>query len=139
MTDSPVTLVDTSAAVAFVVSDHSAHSATWETLVNRRLGMAGHAWFETFSVLTRLPGSSRRDVAAVTELMATNFPESRFLDEQATAALTIKLATSGISGGAVYDALVAAAASYHRLPLVSRDRRARHTYRSLGVDLEFLD
>jgi len=138
MGDAPLTLVDTSAAVAFVVSDHSAHASTWDALAERRLGMAGHAWFETFSVLTRLPGPSRRDATAVTELISTNFPESRFLTEEATTALTANLAESGISGGAVYDALVAAAAVHHGLPLVSRDQRALDTYRTLGLDVEFL-
>ena len=138
MTDQALTLVDTSAAVAFVVSDHSAHAATWDALAERRLGMSGHAWFETFSVLTRLPGSSRRDSSTVTALIAANFPESRYLDEEATALLAPRLAEMGVSGGAVYDALVAAAAAHHRLPLISRDRRAIETYRAFGVDLEIL-
>lgn len=134
----PLTLLDTSAAVAFLVSDHSAHAATWDALAERRLGIAGHAWFETFSVLTRLPGSSRRDAGVVATLITTNFPESRFLDEGATASLATRLPEIGISGGAVYDALVAAAAAHHRLPLVSRDRRAIETYRIFGLDVEFL-
>jgi predicted nucleic acid-binding protein len=139
MAQAPLTLLDTSAAVAFVVSDHSAHDSTWDALAERSLGMAGHAWFETFSVLTRLPGSSRRDATTVTELISTNFPESRFLDEEAAASVAADLAGFGISGGAVYDALVAAAAAHHRLPLASRDRRAGETYRAFGADVEFLD
>ena len=139
MADAAITLVDTSAAVAFVVADHSAHVATWEALAERRLGLAGHAWFETFSVLTRLPGSIRRDAATVIDVISTNFPESRFLDEEASLALTGQLAGAGIAGGAVYDALVAAAVARHRLPLVSRDRRALDTYRSFGLDVELLD
>jgi len=39
----------------------------------------------------------------------------------------------------VYDALVAAAAARHSLPLVSRDRRAVETYRAFGVEVELLD
>lgn len=139
MVQPPLTLLDTSAAVAFLVSDHSAHAATWDALAERRLGIAGHAWFETFSVLTRLPGSSRRDAGTASTLITTNFPESRFLDEKATASLATRLAEIGISGGAVYDALVAAAAAHHRLPLVSRDRRAIETYRIFGLDVEFLN
>jgi predicted nucleic acid-binding protein len=131
-------LVDTSAAVAFLVSDHSAHDRTWEALAERRLGMAGHAWFETFSVLTRLPGPSRRDPATVTELLRVNFSDSRFLSEAASAGLTASLSEAGVSGGAVYDALVAATATEHNLRLVSRDRRALDTYRALGADVELL-
>jgi len=51
-------LVDTSVAVALMVSDHKHHEAV--TLAGVRLGLSGHAAFETFSVLTRLPPPLRR-------------------------------------------------------------------------------
>jgi hypothetical protein len=38
-----------------------------------------------------------------------------------------------MSGGAVYDALVGAAARQHRLTLISSDMRARPVYEALGV------
>ena len=41
----------------------------------------------------------------------------------------------GIGGGAVYDALVAAAAIEQGLPLVSRDLRAVPTYRAMGAQI----
>ncbi|HBX76289.1 MAG TPA: VapC toxin family PIN domain ribonuclease [Acidimicrobiaceae bacterium] len=135
----PEVLLDTSAAVPLVLADHVAHATTWKALHTRELGLAGHAWFETFSVLTRLPGASRRDAPTVERLISTNFPNSRFLDEASSAALTSDLARMGVSGGAVYDALVAAAAAHHQLPLVSRDRRAAETYRAFNVTVELLD
>jgi len=131
--------LDTSAAVALVVADHDAHVTTWTALHERQLGLAGHAWFETFSVLTRLPGSARRDASTVVRLISANFPHSRFLDEESTSSLTGELAERGVSGGAVYDALVAAAAAHHQLPLASRDRRASETYRAFNVEVELLD
>jgi predicted nucleic acid-binding protein len=139
MAGKPDTLLDTSAAVAFLVGDHAGHRATWEALDARELGLAGHAWFETFSVLTRLPGGARRDARAVAELLTTNFPQSRFLDDAATAALTTTLASKGVSGGAVYDALVAATSARHGIPLASRDRRALDTYRAFGVEVELIE
>lgn len=45
-------LVDTSIAVALTVADHAHHEATFRALGSRRLGLAGHAAFETLSVLT---------------------------------------------------------------------------------------
>lgn len=51
----PELLVDNSLAVALVVSDHDHHEAVAEALADRRLGLSGHAAFETYSVLTRLP------------------------------------------------------------------------------------
>jgi hypothetical protein len=53
-------LVDTSVVVALTVADHEHHDATFGALGSRRLGLAGHAAFETFSVLTRLPHPARR-------------------------------------------------------------------------------
>ena len=135
----PDALLDTSAAVPLVVADHDAHATTWNALNERELGLAGHAWFETFSVLTRLPGAARRDASTVVRLISANFPHSRFLDEGSTAALTGELARAGVSGGSVYDALVAATAAHHRLPLVSRDRRAADTYRAFNVEVELLE
>ena len=135
----PDVLLDTSAAVALVVADHDAHAMTWQALHARELGLAGHAWFETFSVLTRLPGAVRRDASTVARLISANFPHSRFLDEGSTSSLTGELAAMGVSGGAVYDALVAATAAHHQLPLVSRDRRAAETYRAFNVEVELLE
>ncbi len=56
----PELLVDTSIAVALTVADHEHHETTLRALGTRRLGLAGHAAFETFSVLTRLPPPARR-------------------------------------------------------------------------------
>lgn len=138
MDTEPDSLVDTSAAVALLLSDHAAHATTFEALASRRLGLAGHAWFETYSVLTRLPGANRPDPRTVTTLLSENFPESRFLSDAAKGQLAGMLADRGISGGSVYDALVAGAATAHDLPLVTRDRRAEEVYRSFGVAVELL-
>ena len=100
--------------------------------------MAGHAAFETFSVLTRLPPPDRLTPQAARRLIEVNFPYTRFLSSEGSAALVAQLSDSGVSGGAVYDALVAAAAAEHGLRLVSRDARAAGTYRAMGVDLELL-
>ncbi|MDQ6928870.1 MAG: type II toxin-antitoxin system VapC family toxin [Actinomycetota bacterium] len=134
----PDVLVDTSAAVAFLVTDHPQHVSTFGALADRRLGLSGHAAFETFSVLTRLPSPARRTPAAVHSLLSTNFPFSRFLGADAAGALLGRLSTDGIAGGAIYDALVGAAAVEHDLTLATRDRRAIDVYRTLGVRLEVL-
>ncbi len=131
-------LVDTSVAVALTVADHEHHDATFDALQGRRLGLAGHAAFETFSVLTRLPGPARRTPATVAWLLARSFPHTRFLGAEASRSLFDRLDSIGIAGGSVYDALVGAAAVEHDLRLASRDRRALETYRALGVEIEFL-
>lgn len=131
-------LVDTSAAVAMLVSDHEDHDTTFGALSGRVLGLCGHAAFETFSVLTRLPGAQRLSPPVVRRLLETNFPETRQLGASTARELLASLADQHIAGGAVYDALVAATAVEHGLILCSRDRRAADTYQRLGVRLELL-
>jgi predicted nucleic acid-binding protein len=137
-TSSSHALLDTSAAVAFLVADHKHHDATFEALAQRQLGLAGHAAFETFSVLTRLPPPARRTPPAVARLLAVNFPHTRFLSADRAAALLTSLPGNGLAGGAVYDALVGAAALEHELTLVTRDKRALDTYRTLDITVELL-
>jgi predicted nucleic acid-binding protein len=134
----PDVLVDTSAAVALVVADHDHHDVTAARLAGRRLGMAGHAAFETFSLLTRLPSAARRPPSVIAELLAANFPANRYLSAKGASALMKRLSVLRIAGGSVYDALVGATAAEHRVVLASRDRRAVETYRALGVEIEVL-
>lgn len=131
-------LVDTSAAVPLVLASHEAHEATTAALDGRLLGLAGHAWFETYSVLTRLPPPARRAPAEVARLLLENFPASTFLDAAAASALASRLAALEVTGGGAYDALVGEAAAQAGLPLATRDRRAEPLYRRLGVDVELL-
>ena len=135
----PELLVDTSVAVALVVADHDHHASVARAIGTRRIGLAGHAAFETFSVLTRLPPPARREPTIVDQLIRASFPASRFLDADDAAELLGRLADLGIAGGAVYDALIGAVAAAHRLPLATRDRRAVEVYRTLDVELELLD
>jgi predicted nucleic acid-binding protein len=106
---------------------------------NRVLGLAGHAAFETFSILTRMPPPARRSPGAVARLIANNFPATRFLSDRAAADLLARLGELGIAGGAVYDALVGATAVEHGLTLMTRDRRAVDTYRRLDVKFVLVD
>jgi predicted nucleic acid-binding protein len=135
----PHLLVDTSVAVAFAVADHDRHRATIDAVGERRLGLAGHAAFETLSVLTRLPPPARRTPATVVQLLATTFPHTRFLDAAVSASLLTELGGLGVAGGAVYDALAGTCAREHGLPLATRDRRALETYRLLDLDVELID
>jgi predicted nucleic acid-binding protein len=136
--DGEIVLLDTSTAIAMLVEDHEAHAATLAAVGHRRLGLAGHAWFETYSVLTRLPAGLRRSPADALRLLAHNFPASAFLGEAEQAGLGPELARIGVSGGAVYDALAGASARQHRRGLVSGDARARPTYETLGLEVEIV-
>ena len=130
--------VDTSVAIAILLADHEAHADTVAAVEGLRLGLAGHAWFETYSVLTRLPPGSRRSPRDVHALLEHDFPATQHLDAASSSALGAELVRLGVAGGAVYDALVGAAARAHGLPLLSRDRRAWPIYDALGVDVRII-
>ena len=58
--------------------------------------LSGHATFETYSVLMRLPPPQRLSAAAATRpLIATNFPQSRFLPTERCADLIGSFAALG--------------------------------------------
>ena len=130
---------DTSVAVAALDSTHEAHPACRRALVELRPALAGHAMFETYSVLTRLPLALRLSAGQAASVLAAAFPEDCWLDATGTRDLRERLAGLDIVGGSVYDALVGhAAVTTHRI-LLTRDRRAERTYRSLDVDYRYVD
>jgi PIN domain len=131
--------VDTSVAVASVDQSHAAHQACRTASKQHRPALSGHAAFETFSVLTRMPGALRVDGVTATAVLEAAFPDRIFLNAEAHAALLNRLAVVGILGGAVYDALVGEVARDHSRILLTRDRRAMRTYDLLGVAYEFVD
>ena len=126
--------VDTSVAVAALDAGHAAHADCRAAVRERRPALAGHAAFETYSVLTRLPGQLAVDAPTASSIIAAVFPSVHWLDDEAAATLLARLGVLGITGGAVYDALVGEAARVNRATLLTRDLRARRTYELLGVD-----
>lgn len=95
--------------------------------------------FETYSVLTRLPLPLRLSAGQASSVLAAAFAEDCWLDAAGTRELRDRLAGLDIVGGSVYDALVGQAAATNRRILLTRDRRAERTYRSLDVRYRFVD
>lgn len=129
--------VDTSVAVAALDAAHAAHQACRAVVVEQRPSLAGHAAFETLSVLTRLPGPLAIDAPSAASLIGRVFPNVARLDGDPSE-FVARLGTIGVTGGAVYDALVGEAARTNGLRLLTRDHRARRTYDLLGVDYELV-
>ncbi|CAN5800365.1 type II toxin-antitoxin system VapC family toxin [soil metagenome] len=124
---------DTSVAVAALDPNHEAHRACRAAVVELRPALAGHAAFETFAVLTRLPVPLRLSAAQASAAITGAFPEECWLASAEQAKLRGELAEYGIVGGSVYDALVGRGASAAGRSLLTRDRRAERTYRALEV------
>ncbi len=127
--------VDTSAAVALVMSSHSAHRLVRRSLRGSDLVLTQHSLAETYSVLTRLPGDARVAPADAVQLLDANFGPPAVLPEATASNVPMLLAELSIVGGAVYDGLVALAAKANGLPLATRDVRAAATYEALGVEV----
>lgn len=134
----PAYAVDTSVAVAALDATHAAHVPCLAAVREHRPALAGHAAFETHAVLTRLPGPLTVAAPVATKLLQRVFPTVLWLDAAATEGLLRRLGPLGVSGGAVYDALVGESAAEHDVPLLTRDRRAVRTYDLLGVEHELV-
>ena len=126
--------VDTSVAVAALDSAHAAHAGSLAAVRAHRPALAGHAAFETISVLTRMPGHLAVAAPTAVAIIERVFPEIHWLTPKNALALLARLGPVGITGGAVYDALVGEAARTARCILLTRDERARRTYDLIGVD-----
>jgi predicted nucleic acid-binding protein len=129
---------DTSVAIASLDPSHEAHAPCRQALVTLRPALAGHASFETYSVLTRLPVALRLSAAQARRVLTAAFPEPCWLDAATAGDLLAQVAERGIVGGAVYDALVGRAAAADDRTLLTRDRRAERTYRLLDVDYQLV-
>jgi predicted nucleic acid-binding protein len=132
----PAIALDTSIAVPLLVKNHRAHSLVVEWWQGRELALSGHAFVETYSVLTRLPGDIRLAPGDAARLLNERFTEPLLLSPTASIGLPKTLAGLGIAGGAVYDAMVALAALEHEYVLATRDARAKSTYDAVGVQVE---
>ena len=129
---------DTSVAVAALDPAHEAHPACRRALVDLRPVIAGHAAFETYSVLTRMPIPLRLSADQAASVLAAAFPGDCWLDAAGMRELRERLAALDIVGGSVYDALVGQASVANGRTLLTRDRRAERTYRSLQVEYRFV-
>jgi toxin FitB len=120
-------------AIPLLVRTHREHDRVVAWWAGRDVALAGHAAAETYSVLTRLPGDLRLRPADAARLLGERFAPTLLLAPDTTRGLIDTLAARQISGGAVYDALVALAAVEHGVELATRDARARATYEAIGA------
>lgn len=130
--------VDSSVVVAGFASWHDHHAAARGALA-RKPRLPAHVALEAFSVLTRLPPPHRFDAKLVGELLAAHFPDTPLTLPGRQQKALIELAVeAGVTGGSIYDALVASTAKHAGATLLTRDRRARPVYELVGVSFDFV-
>ncbi len=131
--------LDSSVAIPALHADLPNHELAVRYLVDKA-SLAAHAAIETYSAVTRLPEPFRVDAHSAAKLIADNFRDRIVAGPppRTIPAWLKRMADCGISGGAVYDALVAESARLARATLITADRRAAATYRAVGVDMRML-
>lgn len=131
--------IDTSLVVALFASWHEAHDAA-RAAVPDEAYLPAHVLLESYSVLTRLPPPHRAPAVLVEAFLERRFERKLLtLPEKAYRSLVKSFLDRGISGGAVYDALIAATARQAGATLLTRDRRAASTYEAVGVSFRIFD
>ena len=125
-------VIDTSVAIPLLLANHPDHAQVMSWAQGKHLAFAGHSLFETYAVLTRLPVDSRLTPAQAQQLIG-QYDEEHHLAVTNQEAVRL-MAAHNITGGQVYDALVALASTGHTL--ATRDRRVLDLYTKLGVQVE---
>lgn len=130
--------VDTSVVVAGFASWHTAHRPALAVLA-RKPRVPAHVLVETYSVLTRLPPPHRAPADVVAAFLRERFSRAPLiLPARAHLQLVASVAEAGLTGGAIYDALIAACAHHAGATLLTRDQRALPVYERIGVRHEFV-
>jgi predicted nucleic acid-binding protein len=133
-----MTTADTSLVVAAFASWHEAHERARSALAPVRR-VPAHVLLETYSLLTRLPPPHRAPASVVHDFLRQRFPEAPLgVSPRAYPGVVAAMAESGLTGGAVYDALIAAVARRAGATLLTRDQRAVAAYERVGVTYQVI-
>ena len=130
---------DTSVVVAAFATWHEGHASALAAMRREPPRLPAHVSLETFSVLTRLPPPHRARPELVAAFLRARFPSPPLtLPGAAHRSLIQEATVAGLTGGAIYDALVAATARHAGATLLTRDRRAVRVYEALGAEFELV-
>jgi len=96
-------------------------------------------WTEAFAALSRLPhGLALTSTQALRSLSTSCNTKMVTLQGEQFVSACREVAAAGLSGGQIYDGLIAICAREHRATLITRDRRAVSTYAALGAMFELI-
>ena len=128
---------DASVLVPAILASHEFHAACHESagLVDAAVG---HALLETYAVLTRLPQPYTVPAVQASAAVRSYGGHVIALPPDDLADTIDRFVIARISGGASYDALIAATAIHHDATLLTRDERAAGVYERLGADVRWV-
>jgi predicted nucleic acid-binding protein len=134
----PPLTADTSVVVPSLLHWHELHHQAAAALREVRR-LPAHALIESFSVLTRLPGSRSLRPHLALQALVRGFPDEPFILSPGAYLRAIgRLAEAGLGGGQIYDAIVGATAAEAGACLLTADRRAVPTYALVGAQFRLL-
>jgi predicted nucleic acid-binding protein len=131
-------VLDTSLSVPLLSTQHPVHPQVVRWWGGREISLPSHAVAETYSVLTRLPGTLSLEPDQAARLISERFGPSLLMRAPTARQLPTRLSDAGIRGGAVYDAIIGLIAVDHNVVLATRDRRAARTYEAVGATVELV-
>ncbi len=131
---------DSSVVIAALAPWHEAHHPARAALAESEVRLPAHVAFETTSALSRMPEGHRIAPAVVLKTLERGFTQPWLaMDADALRDALRKAVETGVRGGSLYDALIAATAATHDAEILSADRRALGTYRAMDVKVRFID
>jgi predicted nucleic acid-binding protein len=129
--------VDTSIVVAAVVANSPETKLKARKIIAQTPTPISHVLAESFSVLTRIPGGNRLSPADAWSYLNQIFPKEPFslsgTDFRNGLAV---MATAKVTGGRIYDGLIAASVKAAHGRLVTLDHRALPTYQLFDIEIE---
>ena len=129
---------DTSVLIAAFSRWHESYLQARDALEGAT-AVGAHAALECMSVLTRLPVPQRTPPQLVVSFLNAHFSGPKLvLGSDGYEALLQLSIEHSITGGAVYDALIALTAKGAGMTLLTLDQRAVATYQATGVDFELI-
>jgi predicted nucleic acid-binding protein len=135
-----VIVPDSSVLIAALAPWHASHLCARDALVKGDVRLIAHVAFETTSALSRMPEGHRISPTLVLDALNRGFRQPWLSLNAADLRRALSRAVeTGVRGGALHDALIAATAAKHHADLVSADRRACATYETMGVQARFID
>ena len=131
---------DTSVVVPALDGSHGSHELVAAFLEQAgEMPLIAQVALETYHVLTRVRPYRRLPPSGVVRALRSTFPGPLIgLPPEQMWELVDHAPETGIVGGAIFDAFIAASARTAGLRLLSRDHRAVATYSALGAEYELL-
>ena len=132
-------VVDSSVVVRAATSTDSKERERLQDVIGASPNVIAHVLAECFSTLTRLPQPFRLSPQRCFTYLSSAFRTDPLTLSSGGYLRVLELvANHGISGGAIYDCLVAETAREHGATLMSLDRRAAGSYAVIGAPHQLL-